>query len=346
MPALVASQLVGVRQDLSDLIYLSDVKETPFTSMARKGSAPMNLLLWEYLVKIRGSRKRGGVPDGKDVDAFDAQNPKKSLQARSETWRRAPMVGFIAALMARHGAVAGVKNQFDEAVADQIEELKRDIETEMLSNQDSAPDDGVNGSQTRGLGRWVYNGTNTLTIATGDASPATGYAELPVPNGFRTPTNQIFTGSIATMTEDDLAALIQAKWSNTGASSELRGFVTSAIKNRIGFFSRYQPTVSGYTPNVMVTSGKVDGTTLLGPMVDIYKSDWGVFTLHPVSNDFMPTAYTGYFLDMKQIQLRVTENVVEKGLPDLGGGEREYIRSIIGLEAGDPRAHSKIDGTA
>jgi hypothetical protein len=96
----------------------------------------------------------------------------------------------------------------------------------------------------------------------------------------------------------------------------------------------------------MVTSGRVSGNTLFGPSIDIYKSDWGTFTLHPVSNDFMPSAYTGYFLDMKQVSLRVTENNVQMELPNLGGGPREMIQSIIGLEAGDPRAHAKIDGTA
>lgn len=348
MPALTAPNLVGVREDVSDLMYLSDVKETPFTSMVKKGKKPINPLLWEYGLKKRGSRKRGGVPDGKDIDAFDSQNPRDFVQARSEVFRRAPMVGFLAQIISKNGGVAGVSNEFDEAIADQLEELKRDIEKEMLSNQDSTPDDGVNGSQTRALGRWIYNGTNTLTIDTagGDASPTTGYNELAVPAGYRTPTAQIYTGSIATMSEDDFNALIQAKWDNTGASSELRGFVTSAIKNRIGFFSRYEADKAGMTPNVMVTSGRVSGNTLLGPSIDVYKSDWGTFTLHPVSSDFMPTAYTGYFLDMKQVSLRVTENMAQMDLPDLGGGPREMIQSIVGLEAGDPRAHCKIDGTA
>jgi hypothetical protein len=350
VPALTAPQQVGVRQDLSDLFYLADVKETPFTSMVKKGSAPTDMMLWEYGVKSRGNRKRGGVPDGKDVDAFDAQNPKTFLQARSEVWRRAPMVGFLAQIRSQKGGIAGTKNEFNDAVADQMEELKRDKETELLSNQDSSRDDGVNGSQTRALGRWVYNGTNTLVVNTagGDASPTTGYAELPVPNGFRTPTSQIYSGVLGDgfstgLTEDVFKALIASKWTNTGASSELRGFVTSVIKDRVGVWSRYQATVSNATPNIMVTSGKLDGTTLLGPMVDVYKSDYGTFTLHPVSSDFMPTIWTGYFLDMKQVQLRVTEGLVEKELPDLGGGPREYLRSIIGLEAGDPRAHCKID---
>ena len=353
MPALTAPNQIGVREDISDLTYLADVKETPFTSMAKKGRKPTNPSLWEYGVKRRGNRKHGGVPDGKDVNAFDSQNPKDFLQTRSEVWRRAPMVGFLAQITAKNGGVAGVTDQFDEAVADQLEEIKRDMETEFLSNQDSRPDDGVNGLWTRGLGRWLHNG-DTLTLgaaATAVGQATTGFAELPVPALYKIPTNQIFTGSIGDgittgLTEDVFGALINAKWTNTGASSELRGFVTSILKNRIGMWSKYEANKAGATPNVHVSTGRVDGTTLLGPMIDIYKSDWGTFTLHPVSNDFMPTAYTGYFLDMKQIQLRVTENVVQMELPNLGGGPREMIQSIIGLEAGDPRAHAKINGSA
>lgn len=355
MPALTQPNQLGVREDLSDLIYMADVKEMPFKAMVRKGPPPTNLSLWEYGVKRRGVRKHGGVPDGKDVNAFDSQNPRDFLQARSEVWRRAPMVGFIAQITSTAGGVAGTKNQFDEAVADQMEEIARDMETEFLSNQDSRPDDAVNGLWTRGVGRWTHNAAatngDTLTLgtaATAIGQPTTGFAELPVPSGYRTPANQIYDGVFGDgissgLTEDVFAAMIQAKWDNTGASSELRGFVTSTIKNRVGMWSRYDKNVIGATPNVHITSGRVDGTTLMGPMIDIYRSDWGTFTLHPEANEFMPTIYTGYFLDFKQVRLRVTSEVKEQDMPNLGGGPRELIQSIIGLELGDPRAHAKIN---
>lgn len=347
MPALTEPYLVGKRQDISDLVYLADVKTTPGLSMIKKGKKLSNML-YDFKVKSMGGRKRGGVPDGKDVSAFDAQSPKRVLQARGEVFRRAPMVGFIAQLVSLAGGVAGEPNEMEEAVADQIIEHKRDIEKELWSNQDSRPDDGVNGSQFRGLGRWIYDGASTLTVdsAGGDLSPTTGYAELPVPADVRTPGSQIYTGSIATMTEDQFGAIIQAKFENTGASSELAGFVTPVIKNRIGFFSRYQANVNGYTPVVQVTKGKVDGTTLIGAAVDIYKSDWGTFTLHPVLVDFMPTAYTGFFLDMDQPKLRTLQMEARTELPNLGGGPREMIQSILSPLPGDPRAHAKIDGTA
>jgi hypothetical protein len=345
LPALIEPELVGKRQDLSDMLYVADRKTTPGISSIKKGERLSNML-YDFIVKSYGARKPGGVPDGKDVSAFDAQSPKRQLQARGEVFRRAPMVGFIAQEMSLAGGVAGVPNQFNEAKADQLIEHKRDIEKELWSNQDSRPDDGVNGSKMRGIGRWIYDGVATLTLDPNDPSPATGYYELPVPADARTPANQIFTGSIAGMTQAQFEAIIQAKYENTGASSDLRGFVTPIIKNRVGFFSRYQPDVTGYTSRVFISTGQLEGKTLFGATVDVYKSDWGTFELFPVLVDFMPTAYTGYFLDMAQPRLRNAGTFETMELPNLGGGPRAMIQSILSIFPGDPRAHAKIAGTA
>jgi hypothetical protein len=345
MPALIEPELVGKRQDLSDMLYVADRKVTPGISSIKKGDRLSNML-YDFIVKSYGARKPGGVPDGKDVSAFDAQSPKRQLQARGEAFRRAPMVGFIAQEMSLAGGVAGVPNQMNEAKADQLIEHKRDIEKELWSNQDSRPDDGLNGSKMRGLGRWIYDGAATLTIDPSDPSPTTGFYELPVPADVRTPANQIYTGSIASMTQAQFDALIQAKYENTGASSDLRGFVTPVIKNRIGFFSRYQPDVTGYSSRVFVSTGFLEGNTLFGATVDVYRSDWGTFELFPVLTDFMPTAYTGYFLDMAQPRLRNAGTFESKDLPDLGGGPRSLIQTILSIFPGDPRAHAKIAGTA
>jgi hypothetical protein len=345
MPALLEPELVGRRQDLSDMLYVADRKTTPGISSIRKGE-PLKNMLYDFVVKSYGARKKGGVPDGKDVSAFDAQSPKRQLQSRGEVFRRAPMVGFIAQEMSLAGGVAGVPNQMNEAKADQLIEHKRDIEKELWSNQDSRPDDGVNGAQMRGLGRWIYDGAATLTLDPADLSPTTGYFELPVPADVRTPANQIFTGSISGMTQAQFEALIQAKYENTGASSDLRGFITPVIKNRIGFFSRYQPDATGYSSRVFISSGQLEGTTLFGATVDVYKSDWGTFELFPVLTDFTPTAYTGYFLDMAQPRLRSAGTYDTTDLPNLGGGPRSMIQSILSIFPGDPRAHCKIAGSA
>src|SRR4030095_13683612 len=117
-------------------------------------------------------------------------------------------------------------------------------------------------------------------------------------------------------------------------------------KNRVGFFSRYQPDVSGYTSRVFISSGQLEGTTLFGATVGVYRSDWGTFELCPLLPDFMPTPYTGYFLDMAQPRIRSAGTYETTDLPNLGGGPRCMIQSILSAFPGYPRAHAKIAGTA
>jgi hypothetical protein len=214
-----------------------------------------------------------------------------------------------------------------------MKEHARDMEKELWSSQDSRPDTGA-GSLMRGLDLWTDN-------------PATLTDTLTIPAAAATPANQIYTGSLAAMLEDDLGAIIQAKYENTGASSDLRGFVTPKVKNRVGFFSRYQGNVTGFTSAVYVTTGKLDGNTLFGPTVDVYKSDWGTFQLFPVLTDFTPTAYWGIFVDMAHPRLRSLGGTqMYDDLPDLGGGPRGLIESIISVIPGDLRSYCKIDATA
>jgi hypothetical protein len=310
---------------------MADVKKTPLISMIRKGERLVKQLLFEYQVKKLGDRKAGGVPDGKDIDAFDANSPRALIVARGEVFRRAPMVGFVA----QGNTVAGVSDEFASAVADQLIEHKRDMEKELWSDQESRGDDGVNGSKFRGLGRYVNAGELAFTDST------------IIPTGFKTPANQVYTGvlgdGISTgLTEAQLGGMLKARWDNTGDSGDLTLFCSSTVKDRVGLFSRYVVNIAGSTPMVRLNSGVVSGSTLYAPTVDVYQSDWGRYALIPVPTDFLPDQYRAYGLDMTQIALRTREMAKEMNLPDLGGGPREMIRSIIGPEWGDPRAHIKI----
>lgn len=312
------------------MIYVADVKTTPGLASIKKGPQIKNSL-YDFELKSYGARKSGGVPDGKDVDAFDAQSPKVVMQARIEVFRRAPMVGFIAQKLSQAGGVAGTPNLFNEAKADQAIEHARDMEKEIWSSQDSRPDTGL-GSKFRGLDLWT------------DPSP-TLTDTLTIPAAVQTPADQVYTGSLASMTEEDVGALIQAKYENTGASSDLRGFVTPAVKNKFGFFSRYQANVTGFTSSVFITTGKLEGNTLFGPTVDVYKSDWGTFQLFPVLTDFTPSAYWGLFVDMAHPRIRSLGSEMWDDLPNLGGGPRGLLESIISIHPGDPRSYAKIDAT-
>jgi hypothetical protein len=231
--------------------------------------------------------------------------------------------------MSLAGGVAGVPNAMNEAKADALIEHKRDIEKELWSNQDSRPDDGVNGSKMRGMGRWIYDGVATLTLDAADPSPTTGYFELPVPSDVRTPANQIYTGSIAALTQAQFDGLIQAKYENTGASSDLRGFVNPIVKNRVGFFSRYQPDVTTYSSRVFVSTGFLEGKHLFGADDRRLQERLGHVRVVPDPVGFHADSVTGLLPGRWRSRgCGVPGHTDTSDLPNMGGGLRSLIQSI------------------
>jgi hypothetical protein len=326
-----------------ELLYLADVRETPFVSTARKPkssendkSGIPNSQLGTYLAKVLGDIKAGGVADGKDVGGFDEKPPREPLSFRPEKYRRAVMVGDLAL----GDDIAGIADEYADSLSDQMTLHKRDMERECYSDQDSSLNGGLEGgTKMRGLGRWINDGT-------------LAFSELPVAAGARTPAAQLYLSVIGDgistgLTEAVAQALLENRWQNTGTSNELMGFVGSIIKNRFGFFSRYTPNVTNATPIVRTASTTTyPGGEFYGPSIDVYKSDYGAWTLMAVNTTFLPDAYRGYFLDMSMVELRSRYWARSKELPDLGGGPRELLESFVALIPGDPRSHVKIAATA
>ncbi len=346
MPGTLAPNVNGRREWLMNMLFTVDNRMMPFTSMARKPSSSKsersgipNSQIGTYFAKVYGGFKPGGVADGKDVGAFDSQPVREGISFRPEKYRRAPMVGELL----EGDDIAGVNSEWMEAIADQTIMHKRDMEKEFLSDQDSSANGGAEGGTTgRGLGRWINN-----TAQAGGLS----YSELPVPQGAQTPAAQIFIGSIGDgvttgLTEDVISTLLQSRWDLTGDSSKLVGLLGAALKNRFSFFSKYKANVANATVIVRTNTDDFTSGELNGAAVDVYQSDWGTFSLLPVSTIFLPDQYRGYFIDSEHVEIRSRYWMREKSLPDLGGGPRELIESFVALIPGDLRSHVKIAGAA
>jgi hypothetical protein len=345
MAGIIAPNVAGRREMLLEMLFLADHRQTVATSMLRKPKSSnnektgiSNSQIGTYFAKVLGDLKPGGVRDGADVKAFDSNPNREPISFRPEKYRRAPMVGDLA----RGDDIAGVSDagsdEWEEALSTQMILHKRDIEKEILSEQDSSIGGGAEGGTTmRGFGRWINAGELP-------------FSELPVPQGAATPAAQIYTGILGDgittgLTEDVVSGLLQARWDATGDSGQLVGLLGTAIKNRFAFFSKYKANVTNATVIIRTQAKDYDSHELDSPSIDVYNSDWGSFSLIPVSTLYLPDAKTGYFLDMSQCELRSRYWMREKPLPDLGGGPRELIESFVALIPGDLRSHVKIHAT-
>jgi hypothetical protein len=332
MPSTAEITQVGKRESLADIIFVADAKNTPFTSMVKKGKSLTNMY-HEWQADAYASPQTAGVLDGEDVATFeDAAANRARFGVYAQELRRSPKVNQLAEDVS---TVAGINSpdpqgvrgdkEFARAKAKKLVEIKRDIETLLLSDTETRQESGGDAYQTRGLGRWIQN----------DAQ-----AVQPVPAAFRTPATSVYSSALASFDEEDLRALLQSRWEQTGATDELKLICGPGIKNAITDFGRYVTDKSGF---LQIRRGQNAEPSKIESAVDFYNGDYGTVEVHLSS--FLPNAQRGYLLDMRGIELCTKGEPSYRDLPDLGGGPRGLIRAIVALCVGNPLAHGKIAAT-
>ena len=325
---------VGKREDLADIIAVVDAKKTPFTSSVKKGKKP-TAMLYDWQVDAYDPARSDGVPEGVDAGVFEnAAEHRERLQGMLQKLWRTPMVTTEAEEVS---VVAGIRDpdpnggsgntEFERAKGKKMVELKHDMELTFLSNQECQNPGGGQARLMRGMGRWVQSGAQAV---------------LPVPEDYRTPPASIYTGSIGAFDEDDMRALLQSRWEQTGAAEALLGLFGTAVKNAVTDFQRYVPDKAS---NTIVRTYNADlKDKRVVNAVDMYDGDYG--SIECMLDSYMPGPRVGYILDMAYVILRSHTPPRFRPLPDGGAGPRGIIETITGIAVTNPLAHAKIDASA
>jgi len=323
MPGVSEIDQVGKREDLSDVIAVADMKQTPFTSRIRKGAKPTNTH-FEWQVDSYDAANTNGTVAGADVTTFEnAAKNRQRLGGRIQKFRRTVMVDDLAENVS---VVAGVDSEMARAKAKKSVEIKRDMEAAFLSDNDSQQDNGVLPYLTRGMGKWISS---------------TAQTDLPVAAAYLTPANSIWSGALTSFGEDQLRGVLQSRFEQTGMSDELVLFCGTNLKKTISDFTRYEPTKAS---NTQLRRFENDDPTTISTTVDFYESDFGGIEISE-PDLFLPDNNRGYAVDMRMVEMRVNRAPGYRDLPDLGGGPRGLIDCIVGLACLNPLAHGKILGS-
>jgi hypothetical protein len=287
-----------------------------------------------------------GIPENKDVDEWESDKQQQMYGRSQKFWRR-PHVTVEANTINRAPADFG---KYNKQVVKKIQEQKRDIEQRLLSDADSRDDDGVNGREFMGLGRFIND-----TVSVGSAGAALTFTDAPtsVPAQFRTPTAQIYvgnltTGGVITFDSDTINAMLQNRFDALGTTPQLSAWVDPLLKRHFTKVERYVKNMTGYTPTAQRYNTEYANKRFIDYGADIYESDFGAIDIN--MDSWMPRrtdgslSGRGYFLDMEFIALRASGLfLTHQPQEDKGAGPRGLIQSILGPQWGDPRAHIKID---
>lgn len=351
MPGVTTGDAI-IREDLSPAFLNLDERKTVFLSRVKRGDQLTNTL-FSWTAEAYDGRMTEGIPENKDVDAFEGDVQAKFWNRSQKFWRR-PHVTVEANTIIQSPGDFG---KYTKQVAKKTTEQQRDVECRMLDDRISRDDDGVKGREWMGLGRVVNDG-----VSVGSAGVALPFSDpqTVIPPGYRTPTAQIYTGALTnlqistgditiTFGEDQVLNMVQSRFDSFGATSQFSAFVDSLLKRHFSkYFGKYQANVKGYTAIVSTLAQAQAAKRYAMVGVDLIETDFGPIDINLVS--FMPRrpdgtlAGRGYFLDMELIRIRPSGLwQTHQQLEDKGAGPRGLIQSILGYEFGDPRAHAKVD---
>ena len=320
MAGLVERSQSLKREDLADLLVTVDNAATPFTSMARKGSAPKNSLV-EWGLDAYPAPRSTPVVDDADVSSYEnMSSDRQKAQNYVQIFQRAPKVSRLANLTSDVAGV-GFKQEMARSIAKALVMVKRDMESTFLGNNDAQADNG-----TVGYGSKAAN----IIIST------SGGSTLQIPSGFRTPSTSINADSTqVNLTEEEVRAILKSIWNETGENNKsFTGICGSTVKNTLSEYSLFRPAASD-SRSIVVASNRDTSAATLTSGVDVIDTDFGKITLH--LDSFIRTdsstagPLTMYIFNMDNIAIKYASQPSFRELPDLGGGPRGLVESVATL---------------
>lgn len=334
----------GKREDLADMISMVDAKDTPFTSMARKGSKPGNMY-FRWQADSNPAPKIGGTVDGTDVQSNQYVNFDVGYRAElanyAQVFRMDPV--RVSKLSTDIAQVAGVRDELAYNVSKSILQCKRSIETTLCSNQTAQQDNGSVPYLTAGIQTWIS------TAGTGTPTPGD------IPSIFRTPTDSILTGASSAMTDVAVQGLLKSIYNQTGQYRSYDAIVGTDLKRAftglLGTTALTTTTETAAGATKVQTFQRDASAEAYIQSVDVFQGDFGTVKLHPTvflgtisSGVWTVTPYKGLVLNMDLIEVRYGGNVAAvEALPSFGGGPARLVEAVCGLVVGNPLGLGKFD---
>lgn len=327
---------VGLREDLADVISVVDAKNTPISSMAKKGADLTNGAVFSWQADSYNEPSFDGVLTNADVSSFD--DPAKNralLSGRAQKFRRAIKVDDFAQNV---DDVAGVgkKKEMARGVSRSLVELARDLESAFASDRDSRQQSGATSYRTRGLGEWIK---------------ATAQTDLPVPEAYRTPSASINNTAMASLTEANVQSVLQSIYTVTGQINTMVLVCGPELKRKFTEFTRFATGSDAAQELSIRTFTQPTEARKITAKVDTFEGDFGTISLLPSlfnakDQNEATQLRRGYLLDPNMIEIRYGRRPRFQELEDQGGGPRGLIDAIAALVCWNPKSLGKFNATA
>ena len=317
MASSTSYNTAGNREDLTDIISILEPESTPFVSMMKKGRATGTFVEWQ--ADKLSTPDFDGVNEGEDVSSFKNQAEDRArLGNYVQKFRDTFQVSDIQELV----DTAGVANEFANAEAKAVRNVKRSIESAFCSSQDRQAEAGSGTPyKTRGMLKWLGVGGQPSDI----------------PAAYQNVAND----NTGTQTEATFNSVLQELYEANGMpGGQLTLIAGPSLKQEISNFSRQaSATNNTYVINQDAESRKITLT------VNLYEGDFGNVAIVPslfvnrTSGSDTVDADAGLLIDPEYVGMHSLKAESATELEDQGGGRRGFCDVIAALACYSPKAH-------
>ena len=332
----------GGREDLSNLISNVDAKSTVFSSLAKKGKKPGNVVMGWQMDKYEDPSVHG-IFEGVDVETGDYVNPAKNrklMQNYVQIFRRTFRISNLADEVQ---IVAGVKSELANGIAKKLVEIKRDMEYAFLGNTDADAESGTqNPYVTKALGSFLH------------ASGTGGGADDFTPTGFLCPGDSIETTATGSLTEAKVQDVLKSIYNTTGTIRDYDLLCGPTLKR---VFTNFTQSATGSNDRLAIkTFNQAASEKSYINVIDVYEGDFGRLRLHPTvhinttattgsgatetthDQTTTPAPFKGYVIPFDKAEIRYGKLPQIKELTDNGGGPARLIEAMAALVIYNPSA--------
>jgi hypothetical protein len=313
--------VIGMREDLSDVIYNISPTETPFMMMVGRGTAKATTHEWQIDALATEAWDNAQVEG--DEASFDVPTTTIRVSNFTQISRKTVIVSGTTEQVDK----AGRKSELAYQMAKKAKELKRDMESILIAGRTSAgavPQMKIIGASTVA----ALLGPYELWMTTGDASaiqPQNRTGTAPTESNYYEPTAVEVHGTQRAFKESDLKEVIREAWTEGGDPSVIM----------VGPFNKQ--ALSAFSGNTTRFDRSED--MRLVTAVDVYVSDFGEHRVVPnrFSRDRSALVITprmwsvDYLRGFKQFPLAKT-----------GDAEKRELLAEYTLRASNPHASGVV----
>jgi len=301
---------VGIREDLSNVIYNISPEETPFISNVSRENVKNTYFEWQTDALDAASSSNAAL-EGDDISSFSAVTPTARVGNYTQISRKDVIISGTLESVDK----AGRRSELTYQLAKMGAALKRDMESSLLANQAAVAGNTTTARRTAGLPAWLTSNTD---FGTGGADPTVG----------STPTAARTDGTQRAFTETLLKNVIAEVWTSGGTPKMLMvgAFNKQAASAFAGIATKFRDVPAGQQAQIIGAA-------------DVYVSDFG--TVNIVPNRFQ-RARDAFVVDPEYASLAILRPIQQMELAKIGDAEKRLMLVEYGLKVSNEAAHGIV----